>query len=239
MQPNKWLTTTEPLIIGHRGASGDAPENTMAAFRMARDHGAHGLEYDVHLAQDGVPVVIHDLELDRTTNGTGRVSNFSSVALGQLDAGDGAGVPTLDAVLAEFGGDFLHNIEIKGGSADAETLVAAVTDCIARHDIAANIVISSFEEDILQAATRFAPPVAQAALIDPEAPNIPSFFAGPAVHPYYAVVNEAFMNWAAERAYRVHVWTINEPADAQRLAALGVSAFITNYPAKIKAALNQ
>jgi glycerophosphoryl diester phosphodiesterase len=167
----------------------------------------------------------------------GRVSQFTSAELAQLDAGDGEGIPTLDEVLAALGSDFLHNIEIKGGSADPESLVAAVADCVARHDLAANVVVSSFEEAILQAATRFAPPVAQAALIDPEAPNIPSFFAGTVVHPYFATVDSAFMAWAAERGYRVNVWTINEPEAAQRLAALGVSAFITNYPAKIRAAL--
>ncbi len=237
MPQNSWLTATKPLVIGHRGASGDAPENTLKAFRLARDQGADGIEYDVHLAQDGVPVIIHDVMLERTTNGVGHVSHFTSAELAKLDAGEGEGVPTLDAVLAELGDGFLHNIEIKGGSADPEALVDAVAACVERHNCGANVVISSFEEAILQAATKFAPPVAQAALLDPEAPNIPSFFAGTAVHPYFAVVNAAFMSWATERAYRVHVWTIDDPQAAQRLAALGVSAFITNYPARIRDAL--
>ncbi len=237
MVQNKWLTADKPLIIGHRGASGDAPENTLMAFQLAREQGADGLEYDVHLAKDGVPVVIHDLTLERTTNGEGRVSDFTSTELAELNAGDGAGVPSLDSVLAEFGGDFLHNIEIKGGSANAQTLVAAVADCIARYDLAANIVVSSFEEDILRAATQLPPPIAQAALIDPEAPSIPAFFAGTTVHPYFMAVDQAFMRWAAEKSYRVHVWTIDEPQAAQRLKTLGVAAFITNYPAKIRDAL--
>lgn len=237
MPKNRWLQATRPLIIGHRGASGDAPENTLAAFRLAHEQGADGIEYDVHLAADGVPVVIHDATLERTTNGMGRVAQYTSAELAQHDAGDGEGIPTLDAVLAEFGDQFLHNIEIKGGTAHSKTLVSAVAATIARHNCAASVAVSSFEESILRAATRLEPPIIQAALIDPKAPQIPSFFAGVAIHPYFATVDEAFMAWAAEHAYRVHVWTIDDVQAAQRLATLGVSAFITNYPARIREGL--
>jgi glycerophosphoryl diester phosphodiesterase len=75
------------LIIGHRGASGDAPENTMAAFELALEQGADGIEFDVHLSRDGVPVVIHDARVNRTTSGTGRVRHYTAAALAKLDAG--------------------------------------------------------------------------------------------------------------------------------------------------------
>ena len=236
---NHWLTASQPLVIGHRGASGDAPENTLAAFRLARAQGADGVEYDVHLASDGVPVVIHDLTLERTAGIAGRVVDMTSEQLGKVDVGDGEPVPTLTAVLSELDDDCLHNIELKRGSGSADEIVTTIADLLAQHpNLHENIVVSSFDAELLAAAQQtFSAPIALAALIDPEEPSIPADFAGRIVHPYYLAVDADFMSWAAEKAYRVNVWTLDSAERAQRLVAMGVSAVITNYPAIIRAAL--
>ncbi len=144
-----------PLVIAHRGASGHAPENTMAAFDLAVELGAQGIELDVQLAADGLPVVIHDLRVDRTTNSAGNVSLKTSEQLGRLDAGawfdrrlklskraaqlggpniySGQSVPTLESVLDRLSGAGLVRVyvEIKGRPADRERLLNAVLGIVA------------------------------------------------------------------------------------------------------------
>src|SRR6187200_2440153 len=103
-------------IYGHRGASAELPENTLPAFALAKELGAYGIELDVHLSRDGVPVVIHDESVDRTTNGSGDVANLDLASLRQLDAGNGATIPTLIEVL-DVVGDTLHvDIEVKAAA---------------------------------------------------------------------------------------------------------------------------
>lgn len=115
-------------VSGHRGASAELPENTLAAFRRALEHGAEGIELDVALSADGVAVVLHDTTVDRTTDGSGAVADLTLAELRALDAGDGEPVPTLDEVLALAAGRAEVNIEIK--AADAAPAVAEV---VARH----------------------------------------------------------------------------------------------------------
>lgn len=115
-------------VSGHRGASAELPENTLAAFRRALEQGAEGIELDVALSADGVAVVLHDATVDRTTDGTGDVAALTLQELRVLDAGGGERVPTLDEVLALAAGRAEVNIELK--AADAAPAVAA---CVARH----------------------------------------------------------------------------------------------------------
>ena len=114
------------LLIGHRGASGLAPENTLASFAKAVALGADGVELDVRLA-DGEIVVIHDERVDRTTNGSGQVSEMSFAALRGLNAGDGEQIPTLAEVLAALPRDVAINVELKGAGT-AEPVAAMLAD---------------------------------------------------------------------------------------------------------------
>ena len=111
------LYTEKPLILGHRGASHDAPANTLAAFTLARQMGADGVELDTSLTRDGIPVVIHDLMLDATTNGTGPVRALDLKAIKELDAGSrfssdfkGEAIPTLDEVFETLGPEMIVNV---------------------------------------------------------------------------------------------------------------------------------
>lgn len=131
-------------IYAHRGASAEFPENTIAAFQRAIDLRADGIELDVHLSFDGVPVVIHDETLDRTTNGTGPVSGMTAADLGRLDAGRGHGVPTLAAVLDLIATALHVNIEIKSDRAGR----AVIDEVRRRPDL--RWAISSFDWDVLR-----------------------------------------------------------------------------------------
>lgn len=113
-------------IYAHRGASAHLPENTLVAFSRAIELGVSGIELDVHLSADQIPVVIHDETADRTTNGTGSISEFTARQLGLLDAGSGQYVPTLAQVLTLAAGKVRVNIELKDAAA-----VAPVADVVA------------------------------------------------------------------------------------------------------------
>jgi glycerophosphoryl diester phosphodiesterase len=131
-------------IYGHRGASGELPENTLAAFRRTVELGVPGIELDVHLSRDGVPVVIHDETVDRTTDGSGAVADLTVADLAALDAGSGEPVPTLAQVL-DLVQDHLHvNIEIKSATAGQ-----AVFDEVSRRP-GLRWAISSFDWSVLR-----------------------------------------------------------------------------------------
>lgn len=149
-----WLSANRPLIIGHRGASADAPENTLAAFAMAADQGADGVELDVRLAADGNVVVMHDATVARTTSGRGAVASLSTEQLRALDAGMGQPVPTLDDVFQTFGPTLLYNVELKDTSLFARGLEGAVADRIAAYHLERQVVVSSFNPLAVRRARR-------------------------------------------------------------------------------------
>lgn len=134
----------ERRIYGHRGAPADFPENTLAGFKRAVELGVHGIELDVHLSKDGVAVVCHDETLDRTTNATGPISDYTVAELREVDAGDGEYVPTLLEVL-ELVGDSLHvDIEVKANAAGA-----AVLEDVQKVE-GLRWLVSSFDWDVLR-----------------------------------------------------------------------------------------
>jgi glycerophosphoryl diester phosphodiesterase len=232
---NAWLTSAAPLIIGHRGASADAPENTLAAFALALDQGADGVELDVRLSADGEPVIIHDASVRRTTNGRGAVSRLTAIQLQALDAGRGEPVPTLDRLFAAFGRAMLYNVELKTGPRGNEALVAAVATQIARHDLAERVLVSSFSLNAVRQAQRLLGSRVPLALIHagPAGRRRHRLAACQADHPDYRLVTPAYVAWAAWRGLRLHVWTVDDPDDARRLIALGVNALLTNRPAAL------
>jgi glycerophosphoryl diester phosphodiesterase len=229
---NNWFTTNTPLLIAHRGASDDAPENTLAAFDLAIEHGADGIEFDVQLSADGVPVIIHDSQLERTTNGTGFVQAHTAAALQALDAGGGQGVPTLDQLFESTGRRLLYNVEIKNWSLQDRGAEAAVAACIQAHNLAAYVLVSSFNPWALRRARGHLPAQVPLALLYMAGPLQFGryLFQGEADHPHYALVDQSYMAWAARHKRRVHVWTVDDPVEMQRLVHLGVHAIITNRP---------
>lgn len=234
-----WCSAPQPLIIGHRGASAEAPENTLAAFGLALEMGADGVELDVQLSADGRVVIIHDATVDRTTNGRGKVSHLSLAELKALDAGSGQMIPTLDELFTAFGPRLLYNVEIKGFAWGNQALEIAVADRIAAYHLENHVLVSSFNPLSVRRSRRHLTRSTLVGHIHMAAWQRFFFHLVPAAaaHPHVRLVDEQYMAWAKKTGRRVHVWTVDEPAEAQRLARLGVHGMITNRPGLIRACL--
>lgn len=221
------------LVYAHRGSSARLPENTLAAFQGALDDGADGVEFDLHATADGVPVVIHDRELERTTNGTGHVDAISLPDLQALDA-DGERVPTFAEVLDLLGGRLRLDIEIKQAGIEREML-----DLLARHP-GTTWAVSSFGWDVLRVMRRLAPeaelwPLAEHA--GPELIAVAREIGAPAVALYHEAYDRASADQLAAAGLNVVVWTVNDPAEARRVRDLGAVGCCTDDPAGIRTAL--
>jgi glycerophosphoryl diester phosphodiesterase len=243
-------------IIGHRGASGLAPENTIASFDLALAQGAEALELDVRLTADGVPVVHHDPTLERTTSGAGPLATRRWGELARLDAGArfspdgrthpfrdrGIRIPAFREILTRYAETPLL-VELK--TADAQ---AAVRDELVRAGAAGRVVLASFLDEALDAFRR--PPFLVGAsrrdILDLKLRSLVGLPARDRGVRAYAVPDRykdripvptpAFLRAAARIGRPVHVWTVNDPERASRLWSLGAAGMITNYPGLIRAA---
>jgi glycerophosphoryl diester phosphodiesterase len=222
------------LIFGHRGSSGTDPENTLRSFRVAIAAGADGIELDVQATGDGIPVIIHDHDLSRTTDGTGKVSSRSLAELKQLNAGHGEQIPTLDEVMALVAGKLTVDIEVKQSGIEATVL-----NTLAKYSMA-DWFISSFEWDVLLAAQRLNPsaplwPLALA--LDDAVLAIADRLSSPGI----ALLHSAYTAEAAahctQAGLAVGVWTVNDPAEGHRVRELGATALMTDFPAMMRAEL--
>jgi glycerophosphoryl diester phosphodiesterase len=225
------------LILGHRGASGEAPENTLRAFALAAEQGADGVELDVQPSADGVPVIMHDDTVDRTTNGRGRVADLTCAALAALDAGAGERVPTLEEALTLARGRLVVDIEIKDPG--VEPSVAALVD---RLGMADEVAISSFYPASLAAMRATAPHLRRWLLSGEWSASVlqAAIDLGAAgVAPNVRRIDAALVQAARASGLAVVAWTVNAPADFDRLLALGLDAIITDFPARALAARNR
>lgn len=241
-----------PIVFAHRGGSALAPENTIPAFDNGLARGADGLEFDVHLSRDGVPVVIHDATVDRTTNGTGAVADLTAGTLAALDAGyrftrDGAfpfrglgfGVPALQDVLDRFRHVPLL-VELK--SADPE-LASLVVGQIRAVDGIGRISVGSFLRGAIEAVRACEPRITTGAATDEIKSELtaavfgsgarkPPFqsFQVPEVHAGMRVVTRDFVARAHGVGVSVIVWTVDREDDILRLLEWGVDGLITDRP---------
>ncbi|MFC7792535.1 glycerophosphodiester phosphodiesterase [Streptomyces cinereoruber] len=233
-----------PTVFAHRGASSAAPENTLVADEVARRGGAKWIENDVQPSKDGVPYVLHDTTVDRTTDGTGAVRSLTSAQLDALDAGSwfapayaGARIPTLAAQLADLrerGGNLL--LEIKGRHTRAE--VARIVQEVRDQGMTARVFVQSFDAASLRYTRELAPelplgllrvaldadPVAVAKELDLNAYNVSHV----ALAERPGVVDELHAAGVA-----VNVWTVDTPARWKDMDDLGVDGIITNRPAEL------
>lgn len=240
------------LNFAHRGASHDAPENTLAAFQLAAQQGADGIELDVTLSTDGEVVVIHNDTVDATTDGSGAVSALPLAALKELDAGAwfgpgfaGERIPTLAEVLEAVGDRLLINVELKGLSHRADGLEARVAALIARHNLAARVIVSAFNPLRLRRMRRIAPGLPLGFLHEDQSPVWLRTLAGmllsgvnpEADHPCDPMVTPEYLARARRRDQRVNVWVINEPARMRALRDMGVDLIITDRPGILRGVL--
>ncbi|UCZ57304.1 glycerophosphodiester phosphodiesterase [Desulfurispirillum indicum] len=245
-----------PAVIAHRGGALLWPENTLLAFRESVALGVDGLEFDVHMSADGVPMVIHDSTVDRTTNGSGSVSSLSRQQIQSLDAGyhfspwhspqtfpwrrHNVTIPTLEEVFREFP-HVPMVIEIKQVEPD---MVEAVGELILRYGRAERTLVASFSPAVMQAFRQRYPTVATGAIQREVATFVllNSLFSAQAYTPRseaffvpshvgrFPLTTSRFIANAQRRNIFVAAWTINETEELQRLSRRNIDALVTDRP---------
>lgn len=239
--------------VAHRGFSGKAPENTMAAFKLALEQPyVHWMELDVHLSKDDVPVVIHDSTLKRTTNGKGDVRDRTAEQLGKLDAGSwfdrrfsSEGVPTLDQVLALAAGRCRLNVELKGREeADAEEirlLARRAVEVIRGRGMAPDVVITSFRPALLQAVREADETMRIGLIIDAYPPDLIArmqALGATVLSIGYLNLSKKLFGEAAKAGIEVMAWTVNAPGDLRKLSrSADPFQLCTNFPDRWEAAI--
>lgn len=241
-----------PWVIGHRGAAGHAPENTLAAFRHGLALGADGVECDVHMSRDGRIVVIHDATVNRTTNGEGRVGDLTFEELSALDAGSwfdarfaGERLPSLEEVFAVIreaelasGKERWLFVELKHGEDVYPGIEQALLLAIAGSGLFERVAVISFDHRAIARLQAMAPALRTGVLYDARPMDGASLaraagagWIGPAVK----WVDAAEVSQAREAGLEVFVWTANQEAAMRRVIELGVSAVGSDYPDRLLA----
>lgn len=219
------------LIYGHRGASDVEPENTIRAFMRAIEVGADGLEFDVQLSADGVPVLIHDRDVSRTTNGHGNVDELPLAELKQLDAGKGERIPTFAEALDAIGDRVHLDIEVKQGGIEREVL-----DVLRAHP-ETRWTISCFDWDVLRRVRKLDQDADLWLLVDHgvgEAVfDTAKGICASGVALADELLNEETSRRLLDAGLKVVIWTVNDVARARCCRALGAFGLCTDNPAEI------
>lgn len=248
------------FIVAHRGSSALAPENTLAAFRRAVADGAEGIEFDVRLARDGV-VVFHDPSLKRVGTRPDAISDLTVAELARENVGtwfnrrfpkfadpefDEETVPTLERVL-ELLKDYrgLLYVELKVREPEVPTLTAAVARIVGDSHLAPQIIVKSFQLEVIRQFKALCPDIRTAALFEPKIVHIlrkekrlievAGDFGADMLSVHYSLATKKLVRAAAARGLPVTIWTADHPLWARRGADLGLYAIITNNPARLLA----
>lgn len=229
------------IVYGHRGAKGEAPENTLASFRHAYRHGIRHFELDLILSGDGVPVIFHDLTLDRTTGRDGKVADVTAAELAKLDARRNTapwprpvGVPSLVDFMDAFH-DLEHvQLEVKTDSRHRLNILCnRVTELIQRNKLADRVAITSSDTWFLQETKRRDRTIRTGLVADRRFPN-PVKQALRLQCDYlcvnWKICSSAMVEAAHQRDLHVSTWTVNRIHDMLELEKRGVDSIITDYP---------
>ena len=235
--------SAEPLIYAHRGASAYAPENTLAAFRLALEQGADGIELDAKLSADGEIVVIHDQTVDRTTQGKGRVNQLALSELKKLDAGSWKGdafkgekIPTLAEVFSTVGGKLKINVELTNYSSPQDGLANKVLTLVQEYHLEDSILFSSFLLSNLAIVRQVWPEAPVGILADPGIKGLrnrskfsreisPGY-----MHPHFLDVSRRLVEREKAAGRLLNVWTVNSAVVMRTLIRFGVAGIITDDP---------
>jgi glycerophosphoryl diester phosphodiesterase len=246
MLPAHFSRSGRPLIWGHRGASADAPENTLAAFSLALQQDADGVELDAQRCASGEVVVVHDESLQRTTGFAATVTHASYSVIRTLDAGAwkserfrGERIPLLAEVLEAF--PRLVNVELKTEQIDDGGLTSEVVRVVRAAGAENRVLLSSFNPACLWRARLLAPRIPRALLFESEqrwllrSGVVAPALAVDAMHPEHVLATPSRVSRWRARGYSVACWTVDDPEVAASLERSGVSGVITNRPAVMRA----
>jgi len=242
------MSIKSPLLVAHRGASGHAPENTMAAFRLALEMKVYGIELDVHMARDGSIVVIHDSTVDRTSNGRGKVGAMTLPELQSLDAGSwfnvafpqkarpeyaGQQIPTLHEVMRLMRDRAWLYIEMKDPDLYPDSLESELLSIVRQHGMQERVIFLSFNRRALRKMRELDPAVATALLVsrpsvDPVKAALSLRANGLAVP--HNLITAALAARVLRSGLRLIAWIVDKPKDVRRMVAAQVSSIISNYP---------
>ncbi len=222
--------------IGHRGACGHAPENTLASIRKALELGVHGFEFDIQLSKDGEPVVIHDDTLERTTNGSGKVSDHTLEALQKLDAGGGEPIPSLRDVLELVDKRCRLFIELK--APDAAAPVAEMLSHYVENVgwTWEQLYVVSFDHLQIAAMRAMLPEIRTGALlvgIPVSLAAIATEAGAWAINPCIHHISQALVDDAHHRGLKVLTWTANKPEHIAKAKSLGVDGIFSDFPERL------
>ena len=219
------------IIFGHRGASAIKPENTMLAFQKAIDDGAHGIEFDIRITKDRKIVVIHDATINRTSNGTGKVSKLTYNELLEFDFGKGEKIPLLSLILEKFGNNYWLNIEVKEEGFEKE-----LVELIGEMKLTKKFVISSFNTNVLKKLSKINKSLPLALLFVNKSGDLgrrKENLGINSIHPNKNSINKRLMKKAVKYNLIVRAWTVNNITKAKKLVKLGVEGIITDNPKEI------
>jgi len=258
--PHPFFDVGRPVVIGHRGAAGTHPENTLASFAAALEQGAQILESDIHVTRDGVPVLLHDPRVDRVTEVVGLAADLGWADLSALDAGfrfedatgghpargGGQRIPSLEQAFERFP-EARFNLEIKS---DQFEVIQTTLDLVERFDRSDRTLLAAGEDDIMRAlrsalAAHAAEPAMGASLgeivaavksaldDDPIHSPMPAGVMALQIPPLFAdrpLATTELIAHAHSQQVEVHVWTVNDLTEIETLLARGVDGIITDFP---------
>lgn len=237
-------------VVGHRGAAGHAPENTMASFKKAIELGVDIVELDVHLSNDGVVVVHHDHSLDRTTTGKGEIRHHKWDQIKKLDAGssfserfENENVPTLEDVVKLCNKKAEILIEIKEGEKFYPEIEDKIIEIIRKYNAEKWCIIQSFRDDVIFRIHKIAPDIRLQKLFAKKFCCLPvildgkvSYFSFRKYHfvesfnILYKYATKRFIDLAHKHSKEVMVWTVNDQKDIDKMKSLGVDGIISDFP---------
>jgi glycerophosphoryl diester phosphodiesterase len=247
------INNRNPIVVAHRGASGYAPENTMAAIKKAITMGVDMIEIDVQLSKDNEVVLMHDLTVDRTTNGKGKVRDLYLEEIKKLDAGKwfsseflGEKVPTLEEVIQAINGQCKLLIEVKRVKSKKLEIENKIVQLINKYNAYNWCIVQSFETQVIKNIQELDKSIECHKLVTMNISVLPlhidsriktgtiyKYKTVQSINPYFKMLNKRKVNKIHSRGQKIITWTVNEPEDMKRMIEMGVDGIITNYPDRL------
>lgn len=224
------------LKIGHRGAKGYEPENTLISFQKAIDLNVDGIELDVHLSSDGELMVIHDETIDRTTDGKGEVNKFTKAELQSFSIEDNNTIPTLEEVFDLVNHQCLINIELKTFETAAKTVQLIEKYIHEKNWEYSDFLVSSFNWDALEEIDFINPKIPTAVLTETDLDKALAFakiIQAKAINPDFQLLTTENTKRIQKNGFDVYPWTVNEIEDIKQMKSFNVNGIISDFPDRI------